>query len=93
MVRVDIHVGDTLQSVLLTQIFGGNAAVIEHAKPGGTIARRVMQSCDWHERALRFAAHDRVDGSKRGADNIGSRIEDSRQSRRIAVVEVSATLL
>ena len=56
VMRIDVHVGDALQPVALAQQLDRDAAIVEHAEPGGAIARGVMQPGDRHEAAPRLAA-------------------------------------
>jgi len=44
MVRIDIDIGDLLDTVLLSQILDRDAAVVEYAKAGGDVPSRMVQA-------------------------------------------------
>ena len=49
VVRVDVDVGDALEAMRAAQQLDDDAAIVEHAKARGAVARRVMQAGDRHE--------------------------------------------
>ena len=63
VVSVDIDIGDTPQPVFHAQVFGRDTAIVEHTKPGGTIASRVMESGNRNKRTLVVVMHDFIDSA------------------------------
>jgi len=93
MMCIDIDIGDALKAMILAQVLDRDAAIVEYTKACRVPAPRMMQSGYWHKRALRLSGHNRIDGRQRGPDDIGSRIENSRVCRRIAVIEKADAIL
>ena len=87
VVCIDIDVRNSLQSMFLSEVFDRYTAIVEYAKSSRVLSARMVQTGDRRERARGRAAHHRVDSGKRGANNIGGGIEDSRIRRRIAAVQ------
>ena len=87
VMRVDIDVGYALHAVFLAQVFGGNTAIIEDAKPGRTISASVMQSRYRHERALCPPFHDCVHSRQRSANDIGGGIKYTRQCGSVPIIK------
>src|SRR5581483_2208007 len=88
VMHVDIDVGHPLDRILGAQGLDYHAQIVEHAKSRGTVAARVMQSADRLEARAQLASHDLRKGIQRRSDYRRRRREDSREDRRIAVVQV-----
>ena len=87
MMRIDIHISDTLHVVVAAQIFGSNAAIVKHTETRSVIASGMMQAGNGDKCALVIAVHDFIDGAKNRSDNSGGRVVDSRNCRRVAIVQ------
>ena len=87
VMRIDIDIGDTPEPVVFSQVLDCDTAVIENTKTSGTIARRVVQASNRNERTPRVAVHDLVSRRQHGSNDVGRRIEDAFNGRRIALIE------
>jgi len=87
VMRVDIHVGDPPDTVLLPQRLDHHAQIVEHAEARGMPAPGVMQSADRLEAAGAFAHHYARQPVEGRADHVCRCFEYSREYGRIAVVE------
>jgi hypothetical protein len=91
VVGVDVHVRNTLQSVIPAQHFHRHAAVVEHAESGRGTTRRVMKTGDRNEGAARPARHDLFGGEQRGAYHVGGGFIHAAPRRRVAGIEETLT--
>jgi hypothetical protein len=89
VVGIDVHVSNAFQAVIPPQHFHGDAAVVEHAEPGGGVARGVVEPRDRDERAARAAGHDLVGRGQRRTDDVRRGLENAAPGRRIARIEVA----
>ena len=90
MMRVDVDVGHAANAVEPPRGFDRDAAVVEDAKPGRAVARRVMQAADRNERAARGPRDDRRERLERAADDARRGFVDAGERRRVAGVEQAA---
>ncbi len=90
VVRIDVDVGNAPEAVAAPGRLDGDTAVVEDAKTGRRVARRVVKPADRDERARDRARHDRLQRIERAADHERRILEDARVGRRVAEVEETA---
>ena len=90
VMRVDVDVGDAANAVELARRLDRDAAVVEDAKPGRDVARRMMQPADRNERAANGPRDDRGQRLERAADDVRRGFVDAGERRRVAGVEQAA---
>lgn len=91
VMRIDIHVGNALQIVMVSKVFDGNPAVVEDTKSGSMVAPGMMQTGNWNESPLRVTLHYGIDGSQRRTNHVRCNLEDAGKCRGITAIEKSTS--
>src|SRR5581483_10175582 len=87
VMRVDIHIGDSLEPGSSAQHLDGDSAIVENTKTRCVIASRMMQTRDRDKCATTLTAHDRGRCIQSCANDYGRSLINSTECRRIAGVE------
>ncbi len=87
VVRIDVDVGDSFQTITFAQQLDGHAAIVEHAEARGLVARGVVEAGNRHETVAGRTAHDGVRRIERGADDGRGRLEHAPKRGRVALIQ------
>ena len=89
MMRIDIDIGDALETPAPMQLLDQHTAIVKHTKTGSRRSRSVVQAGDGHEPPVHFAIDDRTRRFENRAHHTGSNLVHARECRRIAQIQVT----
>lgn len=93
MMCIDVYVSNPLQTVCLTQVFDGNATIVENTETRSMFSAGMVQPCDRHKCSLCLTLHDSINSGQCRADHVCRDLENPGKYRRITAVEESTALL
>ena len=88
VMRIDVDIGYALEPARRAQPLDHDAAIVQRTKPGRTAPRGVMQTGDRHEGAAHKAEHHRLGRRERTAGDVGGRLENAAEHRRVAAIQM-----
>ena len=88
VMRIDVDIGYALEPARRAQPLDHDAAIVQRTKPGRTAPRGVMQTGDRHEGAAHTAEHHRLGRRERTAGDVGGRLENAAEHRRVAAIQM-----
>lgn len=88
VMHIDVHIRNSLYAEFRPQCVDHHTEIVEHAEPGGLTAASMVQAADGLKGLYSLSRHDSIKALEGGSGHHRSGIEDARESRGVARVEI-----